>query len=66
VGLFAGVIVAFAGARVIQGLVYGLTPTDPLVFGCAALVLVMGAALALVFPVLRAIRVDPMTALRQE
>jgi putative ABC transport system permease protein len=66
VGLLAGVIAAIAGARVFQGLVYGLAPTDPVVFGCAALLLVIGAALAFVFPVIRVIRVDPMTALRQE
>jgi putative ABC transport system permease protein len=65
-GLFVGVVVALSGARVIQGLLYGVTPTEPLVFGIASLVLAAGALLAMLFPVLRAVRVDPMTALRQE
>jgi len=65
-GLFVGVVAALAGARVIQGLLYGLTPTDPLILGIAAFALITGAALAMAFPLLRAVRVDPMTALRQE
>jgi hypothetical protein len=56
VGLFAGVAAAISGARVIQGRLYRLIPTDPLIFGLAALVLFMTATVAMVFPVPGSVR----------
>jgi predicted permease len=66
IGLFGGVATALAGARVIQGLLYGLTPSDPAIFGSAGLVLLLSAAGAMALPAIRAARVDPITALRHE
>jgi putative ABC transport system permease protein len=66
----AGALFGAAGAlalrRVIQGLLYGVRPLDPVVLGPAALLLVAVAALATYLPARRAARVDPMVALRTE
>jgi predicted permease len=65
-----GVGVGLAGAllltRVMRGVLYGVTSTDPLTFGGVAVVLLLVAAVASVIPALRATRVDPLVALRSE
>jgi putative ABC transport system permease protein len=66
IGLSCGVIAALVGARVIQGLVYGVAPRDPVVFGVAGLVLCVSALGAMAVPAVRAAQVDPISALRQE
>jgi len=43
---------------------YGVAPFDPLALGAASVMLVMCAAAALLVPVRRATRVDPITVLR--
>jgi ABC-type antimicrobial peptide transport system permease subunit len=65
-GMAVGLPVAFAGSRMISGLVYGVAGSDPGVVVGACLILLTVAALAGYLPALRAARIDPMTALRSE
>ncbi len=63
-GLALGLAGAFFGARVIQGLLFGVPPHDPITFaGVAALMAAIGVG-ACWIPALRASRVDPAIALR--
>ena len=65
-GLAIGFITVGAFARTLSGFLFGLSPWDPLAFvGCAAL-FVGVALLATYLPVRRALRVDPVAALRYE
>ncbi|HYM21962.1 MAG TPA: ADOP family duplicated permease, partial [Vicinamibacterales bacterium] len=65
-GAAAGLACAFVVSHLMTGVLYGVTPTDPPTFAGVAAVLVAVALLACYFPARRAIRVDPLTALRQE
>jgi ABC-type lipoprotein release transport system permease subunit len=47
-------------------MLFGLSPTDPLTYGSVALILIVVAMLASLFPARRAARVEPMVALRSE
>ena len=67
VGLAAGVLISLAATRVLQQMLFGLTPRDATtIFFLAAGVLSAVALLAGYIPARRATRVDPMTILRQE
>jgi ABC-type antimicrobial peptide transport system permease subunit len=66
VGLVAGAILAGAAAVALRGLLYGITPFDPLAWGFAITAMLLAAALANFMPARRAMRIDPMTALRIE
>jgi predicted permease len=66
IGVAIGVPVSFALSRVMRGLVFGVTPTDPLSFGLGAFVLVAVAALASWVPARSASRTEPMEVLRGE
>ena len=65
-----GVAIGFAGAlgltRLIQGMLAGVSPNDPVSFGISAGLLILGAVLACVLPARRASRVDPVVALRTD
>lgn len=65
-GLGAGLAIAFAGARAITVILYGLSSHDPTTLALAAGVLVFVALLASLVPATRAIRIDPVTALHYE
>ncbi len=65
-GIAAGVGVSLAGTRVLAGLLYGVAPTDPATFASVALVLVAVAFVACLVPARRAMRVNPIVALRHE
>jgi putative ABC transport system permease protein len=65
-GLVAGLLAAVMMGRALRGLLYGITPTDPVSLGLVALVLLSSAALACYLPAQRAARLDPMIALRHE
>jgi len=65
-GLIAGGVLAAAAASALRGLLYGITPFDPVAWGLALTAMLIAAALANFLPARRAMRVDPMTALRTE
>ena len=65
-GAALGLACALIVSRLMTGLLYGVRPTDPATFAGVALALVAGALLACYVPARRAVRIDPMTALRYE
>jgi putative ABC transport system permease protein len=65
-GIVIGLIGAFALTRLMQTLLYGVRPTDPLTFVVVAAVLLLVALMASLLPARRATRVSPMIALRAE
>ena len=65
-GVATGALASLAVGRLIEGLLYGLTPRDPLTIAFAAMCLGATGVLAGLAPALRASSVDPMTALHME
>lgn len=65
-GLTVGLIGAWATTRSLSGLLVGVAPTDPWVFGGVALLVAVSALVASLVPALRALRVSPLVALRAE
>jgi ABC-type lipoprotein release transport system permease subunit len=53
-------------ARILQSVLFGVSPYDPIAFAGAPLFLIAIAAAASLMPARRAMKVDPMTALRYE
>ncbi|HEY3743584.1 MAG TPA: ABC transporter permease [Bryobacteraceae bacterium] len=66
IGLVAGVVIAASGARVTQSLLYGLQAQDPLTIAGAAILLAIVSLCASLLPAMRAARLDPVQALREE
>jgi predicted permease len=65
-GLLIGLAAAFILTRVMATLLFGISATDPLTFLTISLVLLLVAMLASYIPSVRAMRVDPMVALRYQ
>jgi putative ABC transport system permease protein len=65
-GLGAGIIGALGFTRLLSSLLYGVNPADPLTFAVVSLILASVVFLASYVPARRAIKVDPMVALRYE
>ena len=65
-GVATGGFLAFGGARVLRGVLFGVAATDPPTMAASILLLCAVALVATAAPLRRASRVDPMVALRSE
>jgi predicted lysophospholipase L1 biosynthesis ABC-type transport system permease subunit len=65
-GLALGTVAAFAAARLLESLLFGVQPTDPATFAVAAGGLLAVATLACYFPARQAAAIDPVTILRNQ
>ncbi|GMV06995.1 MAG: hypothetical protein AMXMBFR53_32700 [Gemmatimonadota bacterium] len=65
-GVLIGLGGVWASTRVVEGLVYGIRPMDPLTLAGGALALALVAVAASAIPAARAVRVSPVMALRSE
>jgi putative ABC transport system permease protein len=65
-GVFVGVLASLAFSRILAGFLYEVSPTDPFTIVGVAALLIFVALLASYLPARRAMRVDPMVALRYE
>ncbi len=66
IGVVVGLGVAVAATRLVSGWLFNTSTTDPVIYASLSLLLLTMAALACYVPARRAMRVDPMTALRSE
>ena len=64
-GSIVGILSAFAASRLLDTLLYNVTPRDPFTYALGAIVLGAVALIAAWLPARRALRVDPLIALRQ-
>jgi predicted permease len=65
-GLFLGVLGALALQKVLANLLFGVAPTDPVIFGLVVLLLALVSLAACWWPAMRAARVSPLVALRYD
>ncbi|MGI9073308.1 MAG: ADOP family duplicated permease [Bryobacteraceae bacterium] len=65
-GISIGTIITLAASRLLSAVLYGVSPRDPVTYCVAVLLMITVALLACWYPARRAIRVDPVRALREE
>ena len=65
-GIAAGVLTSFAVTRLIANQIWSVSPHDPLTLGAVVVVVAIAGLAACYFPARRAMRVDPMVALRYQ
>ncbi|MBZ5498908.1 MAG: ABC transporter permease [Acidobacteriia bacterium] len=65
-GVLIGLALAFLVGRIVAGLLFGISSSDPIAFGGSTLVVTAIAAAAIYAPARKAVRVDPIVALRHE
>jgi len=65
-GVVVGLVGALALTRVLQSMLYGVSPTDPITYAGGSLLLALVAVVACLVPARRAAAIDPTIALRQE
>jgi putative ABC transport system permease protein len=65
-GIVLGVAGAYGLSRLTASLLYGVSPSDPLTYGAVAGVIAIVATAACIVPTRRAIRVDPLEAIRAD
>ena len=66
VGLVLGIVLALAASRLLEGLLFGVTGRDPVILAAVTLLVATAALGACYIPGRRALRVEPMVALRSE
>jgi putative ABC transport system permease protein len=66
IGAIIGLCAAFAAQKFTSGLLFGISPVDPLTFAAAPIFLLAVAAIACAIPGARVLRIDPTQALRQD
>jgi putative ABC transport system permease protein len=66
IGIAIGIAGSLLLARFLSGMLYGVTPTDPFTVATVSCLLLLVALLACYLPARRAVRLDPLTALRCE
>ena len=65
-GVAIGVVAAIMLTRLMGGMLYKVSPHDPLAFGCAIMVITIASLTACFLPAWRATRIDPVQALREQ
>jgi len=65
-GLLVGLVCAVGVAKLMAGLLYGLSPSDPVTFVLAPTILVIVVLTATYLPARRAVKLDPIAALRSD
>jgi ABC-type antimicrobial peptide transport system permease subunit len=65
-GIVPGIVLAFAAGRAMEGLLAGVQPGDALTFASAIGLCLLMTVLGSLLPAMRAVRIDPIAAMRSE